>query len=117
MQVLANTEYVIKHVMQAGLPIVLVVNKVDRLILELRLPPADAYYKLKHTIEEVNTIISNVDPDPAWRVSPEKQNVAFASTNMGWCFTTGSFAKMYADTYGRSSLLTLYGLQLTVSLR
>jgi len=98
--VLANTEYVIKHVMQAGLPIVLVVNKVDRLILELRLPPGDAYYKLKHTIEEVNTIISNVDPDPAWRVSPEKQNVAFASTNMGWCFTTGSFAKMYADTYG-----------------
>jgi U5 small nuclear ribonucleoprotein component len=35
----------------------LVINKVDRLILELKLPPADAYYKLRHTIEEVNTII------------------------------------------------------------
>lgn len=35
-----------------------VVNKVDRLILELRLPPGDAYIKLKQTIEEVNTVIS-----------------------------------------------------------
>ena len=27
------------------------------MILELKLPPADAYYKLVHTIEEVNTLI------------------------------------------------------------
>lgn len=40
----------------------LVVNKVDRLILELRLPPQDAYFKLKQTIEEVNTYISCVAP-------------------------------------------------------
>lgn len=87
--------------MQQGLPITLVVNKVDRLILELRLPPADAYYKLKNTIEEVNTVISNIDASPEWRVSPERGNVAFASTSMGWCFTVGSFAQMYADTYGK----------------
>ena len=100
LKVLANTEYVIRHVLSQGLPLILVVNKVDRLILELRLPPSDAYYKLKHTIEEVNTIISNVDPNPELRMSPEKGNVAFASASMGWCFTLGSFAKMYADTYG-----------------
>lgn len=101
-QVLANTEYTIKHVLSQGLPLVLVINKVDRLILELRLPPSDAYYKLKHTIEEVNTVISNVNPDPELRVSPERGNVAFASTSMGWCFTLSSFAKMYNDTYGES---------------
>jgi 116 kDa U5 small nuclear ribonucleoprotein component len=39
---------------------VVVLNKVDRLILELRLPPADAYYKLKNVIEEVNTAIASV---------------------------------------------------------
>jgi U5 small nuclear ribonucleoprotein component len=33
------------------------VNKVDRLILELKLPPADAYLKIKHTLEEINGII------------------------------------------------------------
>ena len=30
----------------------------DRLITELKLPPGDAYYKLRHTIEEVNTAIA-----------------------------------------------------------
>ena len=43
-----------------SIKITLVVNKVDRLILELRLPPADAYYKIKHTIEEINTFIRYV---------------------------------------------------------
>ena len=54
---MANTERVIKHIIQEKLAFTLVVNKVDRLILELKLPPSDAYYKLRHTIEEVNTII------------------------------------------------------------
>jgi U5 small nuclear ribonucleoprotein component len=40
----------------------LVVNKIDRLILELRIKPADAYYKVKHTIEEVNTFIRYLYP-------------------------------------------------------
>ena len=48
----------------------------DRLILELKLPPQDAYYKLLHTLEEVNNIISsslnpkfNKQKHP--RISPE----------------------------------------------
>lgn len=32
--------------------------QMDRLITELKLPPADAYYKLRHTIEEVNACIA-----------------------------------------------------------
>jgi 116 kDa U5 small nuclear ribonucleoprotein component len=31
--------------------------QVDRLITELKLPPNDAYHKLRHTIEEVNALI------------------------------------------------------------
>ena len=30
----------------------------DRLITELKLPPQDAYFKLLHTIQEVNTLIA-----------------------------------------------------------
>lgn len=33
-------------------------RQVDRLIVELKLPPNDAYHKLRHTIEEVNNLIS-----------------------------------------------------------
>ncbi|TBU62151.1 Calreticulin family-domain-containing protein [Dichomitus squalens] len=98
--VMCNTEAIIRHALQEGVKITLVVNKIDRLILELRIKPADAYYKIKHTIEEVNTFISGINPDPDLRLSPENGNVAFASTDMHWCFTLRSFAQMYADTYG-----------------
>jgi U5 small nuclear ribonucleoprotein component len=54
---MVNTEHIIRHALQEGLKITLVVNKIDRLILELRIKPADAYYKIRHTIEEINTLI------------------------------------------------------------
>lgn len=60
--VMMHTEKLIKQALLARVPICLVVNKVDRLILELKLPPQDAYYKLVHTIEEVNKIIAANTP-------------------------------------------------------
>ena len=55
---MANTETIIRHALKEGVPITLVINKIDRLILELRLKPVDAFYKIiRHTIEEVNTFI------------------------------------------------------------
>lgn len=57
-----HTEKLIKQALLARVPICLVINKVDRLVLELKLPPADAYYKLVHTIEEVNKIIAANTP-------------------------------------------------------
>lgn len=96
-----NTEQIIKYAVLEDLPLTLVVNKMDRLILELKLPPTDAYFKLKHVIEEVNTVIENTLPGQGEkrRLSPEKGNVLFACSSMGWCFTLQSFAKMYADSY------------------
>lgn len=96
-----NTEQVIKHAVLEDLPLVLVINKMDRLILELKIPPTDAYFKLKHVVEEVNTVIENTIPGQGEkrRLSPEKGNVAFACTSMQWVFTLPSFARMYAETY------------------
>ena len=54
---MVNTEAILRHALQENVKITLVVNKIDRLILELRIKPADAYYKIKQTIEEVNTFI------------------------------------------------------------
>ncbi|KAM7222564.1 P-loop containing nucleoside triphosphate hydrolase protein [Rhypophila decipiens] len=95
-----NTEQIIRHAVLQDIPITLIVNKLDRLILELKLPPDDAYYKLKHVIEEVNTVIENTIPGRGEerRLSPERGNVLFACTSMGWCLTIQSFAKMYAET-------------------
>lgn len=101
--VMINTEQIIKYAVTENVPMTLVLNKVDRLILELKLPPKDAYFKLKHTIEEVNTMIDAAAPGrgESLRLSPEKGNVCFASAAMGWCFTLTSFAKMYAATYAK----------------
>jgi 116 kDa U5 small nuclear ribonucleoprotein component len=54
---MVSTEAIIRHALQENIKISLVINKIDRLILELRIKPADAYYKIKHTIEEVNTFL------------------------------------------------------------
>ena len=100
--VMINTEKIVRHAIAEGQKIVLVLNKMDRLILELKIPPQDAYFKLRHTIEEVNTIISSCGSNQ--RLSPELGNVVFASAQQGWSFTLASFAKIY----GRSTKSTAW---------
>lgn len=58
--VMLNTERVLRHAVRQNKAVTLCINKVDRLILELKLPPTDAYHKLKHTIDEVNSILAYV---------------------------------------------------------
>ena len=52
-----NTERLLKHAVQEKLAITVCINKIDRLMLELKLPPGDAYFKLRHVIDEVNALI------------------------------------------------------------
>lgn len=52
-----NTERLIKHAVQEHMAITICINKVDRLIVELKLPPTDAYYKLRHIVDEVNGLL------------------------------------------------------------
>ena len=82
-----------------GLPIVLFINKVDRLIVELKLPPADAYHKLRHTIEEVNALVSACAPEQPV-LDPVAGNVCFGAATCGWSFTLTSFAKLYCEVQG-----------------
>jgi len=63
--VVAATRRCAAQAVAEGLPLVLVLTKVDRLILELKLPPADAYYKLRHAIEEVNRAVAAACGDAA----------------------------------------------------
>ncbi|XP_064613567.1 LOW QUALITY PROTEIN: 116 kDa U5 small nuclear ribonucleoprotein component-like [Liolophura sinensis] len=99
--VMLNTERLIKHAVQEKMAVTICINKVDRLILELKLPPTDAYYKLRNILDEVNSIISLYAEDTEnRRVSPILGNVCFASSYYRFCFTLGSFAKIYSDTYG-----------------
>lgn len=61
----------------------------------------DAYHKLRHTIEEVNGLISAATPGGGAKLmDPVVGNVAFSAANSGWSFTLLSFAQLYADVTG-----------------
>lgn len=56
--IMLNTERLLKHAVQEGLAITVCISKIDRLILELKLPPLDAYYKMRHILDEINSLIT-----------------------------------------------------------
>lgn len=77
------------------------INKLDRLVLELKLPPSDAYFKLKHTLDDINSVIKkyeNLHEGKQAFISPINGNVVFGSTIFGCCFSIQSFANRYADS-------------------
>ncbi|OII76702.1 U5 small nuclear ribonucleoprotein subunit [Cryptosporidium andersoni] len=98
-----HTERMIYYCLREKQDIVLLINKIDRLILELRIPPNDAYCKLGYIINEANEVIKSfyslyrTDENEIDHLifSPEKGNVGFASGKFGFCFTLQSFARMY----------------------
>ncbi|KAL8501384.1 hypothetical protein ACS0TY_020790 [Phlomoides rotata] len=100
--VMVNTERAIRHAIQDRLPIVVVLNKVDRLITELKLPPKDAYHKIRHTIEVINHHITAASSTAGnvQVIDPAIGNVCFASGSAGWSFTLLSFAKLYVKLHG-----------------
>jgi U5 small nuclear ribonucleoprotein component len=86
--VMSNTEAALKHAVEAKLAICVVINKMDRLILELKLPPADAYHKIRHTLEEVNNILSFCSHGTEqYHVSPEEVHMAPPHTATPWVCT------------------------------
>uniref|UniRef100_A0A0K0DEA0 Tr-type G domain-containing protein n=1 Tax=Angiostrongylus cantonensis TaxID=6313 RepID=A0A0K0DEA0_ANGCA len=98
--VMMSTERAIRHAVQERLPITLCVNKIDRLILELKLPPSDAYYKLRLVIDQVNGLLQTFSEDDTVVLSPLLENVIFASGRYNVCFSLLSFSNIYADRYG-----------------
>ena len=101
--VMLNTERLIKHAVHERMAVTVCINKIDRLILELKLPPQDAYYKLRHIVEELNALMSLYSDEENTQVlSPLLGNVCFASSQFSVCFTLKSFAHLYAETYGNN---------------
>ncbi len=67
---------------------VLYINKVDRLISELRLSPKDTFERIDKITSEVNELIKKVRPEGSnWGVDFAKNSVACGSAKHGWGFT------------------------------
>ena len=75
---------------------VLFVNKVDRLINELKLPPAKVYERIDIIIAKVNELIKKVAPEgygKDWKVNFQDGSVAIGSAKTGWAFTMKTLEK------------------------
>jgi len=140
--VLSQTRAVLRQAWRDRVKTCLVLNKVDRLIVELELTPLEAYQRVARIIEQVNAVnqqllsedvmkeeevpaesaqAQGIDlsaeagdgggaqnwelqyddaVEDAWRYSPDKGNVAFASAAHGWSFRVDTFARLVAGKMG-----------------
>lgn len=100
--VCVQTETVLRQALTERIRPVLVVNKVDRALLELQLTKEALYTSFLRVIESVNVVIATYYDDALGncQVYPEKGNVAFASGLHGWAFTLNQFAVRYAKKFG-----------------
>eukprot|EP00759_Apiculatamorpha_spiralis_P043384 PhF_6_TR40800/c0_g1_i1/m.61637/K03234/EEF2; elongation factor 2 len=100
--VCVQTETVLRQALSERIRPVLMVNKVDRAILELQMDPEEAYQGFSKTLQNVNVVIATYN-DPIMgdlQVAPNKGTVAFGSGLMSWAFTLPQFAKMYSSKFG-----------------
>jgi elongation factor 2 len=89
-EVITQSETVIKQALQEGVKPVLFINKVDRLIRELKLSDEQIKKKYIRIIKSFNTLIERYAEHPfnkRWKVSPLAGNVAFGSALHKWGFT------------------------------
>ncbi|XP_017956107.2 elongation factor-like GTPase 1 [Drosophila navojoa] len=115
-----QTRACLKQIYEEQLKPVLLLNKLDRLIMEKQMTPLDAYFHLTQVLEQVNAVLGsifasdvlakedltdkdnyesaleNVD-DSELYFSPAAGNVVFCSAYDGWAFAVSDFAVTYAE--------------------
>lgn len=81
---------------------VLMVNKIDRSILELKLGGEEMYQNFIRVTDMVNVIIDTYQSEEMGTIllEPERGNVAFGSGKDCWAFTLTKFARFYAKKFG-----------------
>jgi elongation factor 2 len=106
--VMAQTENVLRAAVGDRVRPVLFINKVDRLIRELKLSPKQIQDKLTAIIQRVNGIIAQsatASDLTSWQVNPESDTVAFGSALHIWGFT---ISQMNRQNLRFRDILTFY---------
>jgi len=97
-----QTETVLRQALQERVRPVLMVNKVDRGILELQMDGEDMYNQFRKSVEDVN-VIASMYADKLLgdiQLDPGHGTVCFGSGLHQWGFTIETFARIYAKKFG-----------------
>ena len=99
--VCVQTETVLRQAISERVKPVLMINKVDRALLELQLPAEELYQAFCRAIESVNVIVATYNDEVMGdvQVHPTKGTVAFGSGLHQWAFTLRQFAKTYSTKF------------------
>ena len=100
--VCVQTETVLRQALAEKIKPVMMINKIDRGILELQVDGETMYQNFQRVIENANVIISTYefeDMGESQQVDPTKGTVAFGSALFGWAFTLTRFASTYSEKF------------------
>ncbi|MGB9714215.1 MAG: GTP-binding protein [Candidatus Bathyarchaeales archaeon] len=89
-EVMVQTETVTRQALEERVRPVLFINKVDRLIKELKLTPEEIQTRFLRIIRDFNNLIEIYGEEEfkeKWKVDPAKETVAFGSALHKWGFT------------------------------
>jgi len=94
--IMPQTETVLRQSLKEGVKPVLFINKVDRLIKELKLPPEKMQERFIAIIGEVNKIIESLAPKQfkqSWQVNVQNGSVCFGSAKHRWALSVPMMKK------------------------
>uniref|UniRef100_A0A673WH99 Elongation factor 2 n=1 Tax=Salmo trutta TaxID=8032 RepID=A0A673WH99_SALTR len=102
--VCVQTETVLRQAIAERIKPVLMMNKMDRALLELQLKPDALFATFQRIVENVNVIIATYGEDESGpmgsiMVDPMVGTVGFGSGLHGWAFTLKQFAEMYVAKF------------------
>jgi elongation factor 2 len=99
--VCVQTETVLRQALTERIKPVLMVNKIDRQILELQNDAESMYQNFIRVVDMVNVIVSNYEqPEMGDLIlDPARGNVAFGSGKECYAFTITKFAQIYAKKF------------------
>ena len=106
--VMPQTETVVKQALRERVKPVLFINKVDRLVKELKLPPEKIQERFVKLIAGFNRLVEQIaEPQykQAWKASIQDGSVAFGSARENWAL---SFAFMQKKNVGFKDILRIY---------
>ena len=106
--IMPQTETVVKQALRERVKPVLFINKVDRLVKELKLSPEKIQERFIKLIGEFNQLVEDIaEPEfkEAWKVSIKEGSVAFGSARENWAL---SFPYMQKKNVSFKDILTIY---------
>lgn len=91
-----QTETVLRQAIREGVRPVLFVNKVDRMINELKVEKQEMALRLGHVIDNINKLIRGMDEEKykaGWRLDAANGSVAFGSALYNWAISVPQMKK------------------------